>query len=232
MASASGPSTSAAGAITITGATRTLNTPIYAAAASATSVTLPEHQAGDFLLVVALTTFASSGSVQPTLPAGWTSVRADAGGTSSYGKATIGYRIAASGAEASGTWTNANTVIAVVCRGVTGIGATSYANAGNVGATPLARAAATVNASSLVLQVAHAGDWYVQATDIAAPSTSPATDLLAHTNTGALTRTEVWDSGGPVGSTTVATSSQAITWSSATDYGVRSWMTWLIELTM
>ena len=136
------------------------------------------------------------------------------------------------GAEASGTWTNANTVIAVVCRGVTGIGATSYANAGNVGATPLARAAATVNASSLVLQVAHAGDWYVQATDIAAPSTSPATDLLAHTNASAVTRTEVWDSGGPVGSTTVATSSQAITWSSATDYGVRSWMTWIIELTM
>ncbi|MCB1297343.1 MAG: hypothetical protein KDB67_22155, partial [Gordonia sp.] len=125
---------------------------IGSAAASATSVTLPEHQAGDFLLIVALTTFASSGSVQPTLPAGWTQVRADTGGISSYGKATIGYRIAASGAEASGTWTNANTVIAVVCRGVTGIGATSYANAGNVGATPLARAAATVNASSLVLQ--------------------------------------------------------------------------------
>ena len=221
------------GAITITGATQTLNTPTYAAAAaaSATSVTLPEHQAGDFLLIVALSS-VSFGTVQPTLPAGWTSVRADAGGTNSYGKATIGYRIAASGSEASGTWTNANTVIAVVCRGVTGIGATSYANAGNVGATPLARAAATVNASSRVLQVAHAGDWYVQATDIAAPSTSPATDLLAHTNTGAITRTEVWDSGGPVGSTTVTTSSQAITWSSATDYGVRSWMTWIIELTM
>ena len=220
------------GAITITGATRNLNTPIYAAAASATSVTLPEHQAGDFLLIVALTGFASYSSVQPTLPAGWTQVRADTGGISSYGKATIGYRIAASGAEASGTWTNANTVIAVVCRGVTGIGATSYANAANVGATPLARAAATVNASSRVLQVAHAGDWYVQATDIAAPSTSPATDLLAHTNTGALTRTEVWDSGGPVGSTTVATSSQAITWSPNTDYGTRSWMTWIFELTM
>ncbi|MCB1297327.1 MAG: hypothetical protein KDB67_22070, partial [Gordonia sp.] len=93
-------------------------------------------------------------------------------------------------------------------------------------------AAATVNASSLVLQVAHAGDWYVQATDIAAPSTSPATDLLAHTHTGALTRTEVWDSGGPVGGTTITASSQAITWSPNTDYGTRSWMTWIIELTM
>ena len=81
-------------------------------------------------------------------------------------------------------------------------------------------------------QVAHAGDWYIQPTDIADPANTPTTARAAATNASAVTRTEVWDSGGAVGSTTVATSSQAITWSSATDYGVRSWMAYLIELTV
>jgi hypothetical protein len=109
---------------------------------------------------------------------------------------------------------------------------TTYSTAGNVGAGALARAAATVNAASWAIQVAHCGDWYVQPTDIADPASTPTTARAATTNASALTRTEVWDSGGAVGSTTVATSSQAITWSPNTDYGVRSWMAYLIELTV
>lgn len=101
------------------------------ATANGTSITIPAgHQIGDLLLIYA---FAST-SVSPTIPAGWTAVASTNAGATGH---AIGYKIATSGAETSGTWTSANCLICVVYRGQrtagtpVGIGATGYA----VGAT-------------------------------------------------------------------------------------------------
>ena len=168
----------------------------------------------------------------PTLPAGWASIRADSGGYFSYGRVRIASLVATGSGTTSGTWTGADTLTAMVYRGFSGVGATSYAQSANAASAPLARPTLTIAATSWAIAVAHAGDWYIQPTDIADPAATPATARAAYTNTSALTRTEMWDSGSAVGSTTVATSSQAITWASATDYGIRSWMAHLIELTV
>lgn len=73
---------------------------------------MPSHQAGDLLIIFAC---RDGNNTAPSLPAGWTNVLNTAG-TSTIGART-GYKIAASGAETSGTWTNATSVVCVVYRG-------------------------------------------------------------------------------------------------------------------
>ena len=204
---------------------------VAATSAASTTLTLPTHQAGDLIIIIATTRYAYSAAM-PTLPAGWASIRADSGGANSFGRVRIASLVATGSDTTSGTWTGAETLTAMVYRGFSGVGATSYAQSANAASAPLARPTLTIAATSWAIAVAHAGDWYIQPTDIADPAATPATARAAYTNTSALTRTEMWDSGSAVGSTTVATSSQAITWASATDYGVRSWMAHLIELTV
>jgi hypothetical protein len=76
------------------------------------SATLPAHQAGDLIIAVA---FRDGSITSPSLPAGWTNISA-AGLNSCSLRAA--YKIAASGSEVSGTWTNATNLIVVVYRGV------------------------------------------------------------------------------------------------------------------
>ena len=80
--------------------------------AAATSVTLPTHQAGDLIVVAAV---RYGNTTVPSLPAGYTSLLTSA---TTHGR-RLGYKIAASSSETSGTWTNASTVVAAVYRGVT-----------------------------------------------------------------------------------------------------------------
>jgi hypothetical protein len=70
------------------------------AEAAAATVTIPTHQVGDLLLIVALRPNAST----PSLPAGWTSLAAPTTTGKSY---QVGYKIATATNDASGTWTNA-----------------------------------------------------------------------------------------------------------------------------
>lgn len=75
-----------------------------------TSATLPAHQIGDLIIGFA---FRDGSTTNPTLPAGWTSVSSRDGTSCS---ATLGYKIAESAAETTGTWTNASNVAFVVYR--------------------------------------------------------------------------------------------------------------------
>jgi surface protein len=81
-------------------------------ATGTTSATLPAHQAGDLILAFA---FRDGSTTAPTQPSGWTSIAAASANTCS---ARFAYKVAASGSETTGTWTNATTTIFLVYRGV------------------------------------------------------------------------------------------------------------------
>ena len=119
---------------------------ISAAAAYATSVTLGAHAADDLLLAFA---FREESPTAPSLPAGWTNVVASGGDVASR----IGYKIAASGSETSGTWTNAQGLIVLVYRGIhaTPIGANSEGAAGGT----------TLTYPALTLEVTDGTSWVV-----------------------------------------------------------------------
>lgn len=84
---------------------------------------MPSYQAGDLIVCFA---FRDGNTTAPTLPAGWSSPRTNAtrSGTSCSGR--FGFKIAASGSETVGTWTNASRVVVEVWRPTSG-------NAGNIG---------------------------------------------------------------------------------------------------
>lgn len=83
-------------------------------AAEASTVTIPSgHQAGDFMLIFA---FRDGSATNPTIPGGWTNKTNTLDGTTC--SVSIGYKFATSGAETSGTWTNATHLQCIVFRGV------------------------------------------------------------------------------------------------------------------
>lgn len=81
--------------------------------AEATTVSIPSgHQAGDIILIFA---FRDGSATNPTVPAGWNVITKTTDGTSC--SVSIGWKIATSGAESSGTWTNATGLMCHVYRG-------------------------------------------------------------------------------------------------------------------
>lgn len=79
------------------------------ASAGSASVTLPSHVSGDLIIVFA---YRDGSTTQPTLPAGFTAISNAIGANTN--SSTLGYKVAASGSETSGTWTNASAILAVV----------------------------------------------------------------------------------------------------------------------
>lgn len=92
-------------------------------ATGTTSATLPAHQAGDLILAFA---FRDGSTSQATMPSGWTTI---ATRTTTSAAARTAYKVATSGSETTGTWTNASTVVFLVYRGVN----TTYIYDNNVG---------------------------------------------------------------------------------------------------
>ena len=87
---------------------------VGSASAEATSLTLPAHQAGDLIVMLAGRTGSASAI---TVPTGW--FGAVARGASSASPAlflVVAWKIATSSAEVSGTWTDASATQAVVVR--------------------------------------------------------------------------------------------------------------------
>lgn len=81
--------------------------------AEANTVTIPAgHQVGDLLIIFA---FRDGSATNPTIPAGWTNITNTLDTTS--GSASVGWKIAASSSETSGTWTNATGLMVIVLRG-------------------------------------------------------------------------------------------------------------------
>jgi hypothetical protein len=82
--------------------------------AEATTATIPAgHQVGDFLLGFA---FRDGSTTNPSIPAGWTTLTNTFDGTTC--SASLAWKAATSGAESSGTWSNATGLIIGVFRGV------------------------------------------------------------------------------------------------------------------
>lgn len=89
------------------------DTPVVGTAIGTTTATMPAHQSGDLLIGYA---FRDGSNTAPSLPSGWTN--GDNSGANSC-SARLGYKVATSSGETSGTWTNATSLIIVVLRGVT-----------------------------------------------------------------------------------------------------------------
>src|ERR1044072_1815463 len=86
---------------------------VGAASAEGTTITIPSgHRVGDVIIIWA---FRDGSVTNPTVPAGWTSISATIDGTSC--SASVGYKIATSNSETSGTWTNATGLVCMVYRG-------------------------------------------------------------------------------------------------------------------
>lgn len=94
---------------------------VGAASAAATSIMLPAHQKNDLIIVVA-SRFGTQAFA--SVPASWNGFAARASATIS-GSCIVGWIVAKSDSETSGTWTNANSLIALIYRktGVYVIGA-------------------------------------------------------------------------------------------------------------
>jgi hypothetical protein len=82
--------------------------------ASATTVTVPAHQAGDLIIIFA---FRAGSTTAPSLPSGFISILTKSGTTCS---ARIGYKWASSTSDTSGTWTNASIIDCHVYRASSG----------------------------------------------------------------------------------------------------------------
>lgn len=85
---------------------------ISSASAEAASVTLGTHAKGDILLICAV---RDGSTTNPTIPSGWTNITNTSDGT--LMSISVGWKRAASGAETSGTWTNATGIMCHVYRG-------------------------------------------------------------------------------------------------------------------
>lgn len=97
--------------------TRTKPTYVSSAAANGTSIgSMPSHQAGDYIFIAA---FRDGSTTAPSLPGGFTNLASGGDNTCSI---RLGYKIAASGAETSGTWTNATITMCCVMRNVNSLG--------------------------------------------------------------------------------------------------------------
>lgn len=92
--------------------------------ALASSFTMPAHAAGDLIIGYA----SSVASTVATLPAGWTLITT---GVLSTMGVVMGYKIAASSSETSGTWSGGSTTTTgcVIYRGATGVGTPSKTGA-------------------------------------------------------------------------------------------------------
>lgn len=94
----------------------------------AATVTIPAHQAGDLIIIWA---FRDGSTTNPTVAAGYTTITVTTDGTTC--SISMGWKIAASNAETSGTWTNATSTAAFVFRGASGV-STNFSTA-TTGAT-------------------------------------------------------------------------------------------------
>ena len=86
---------------------------IGAASAAATSLTLPAHQKGDLIICWA---HNSANTTSPTMPAGWSNLYNISRSVGANRGTTVAHKQAASSAETSGTWTNAQIMGCLIYR--------------------------------------------------------------------------------------------------------------------
>lgn len=82
------------------------------AASGVNTAATPAHAVGDFIIGIA---FVDGSTTAPTLPAGFTQIHTNSGGSNAI---RVGYKIAASSSEDAGTWTGATAFTVAVYRGL------------------------------------------------------------------------------------------------------------------
>ena len=84
------------------------------------TITIGTHASGDLILIFA---YNDGANTAPSLPSGWLNIN---NGTGSTSGTRIGYKVAQSSSETSGTWTNADGLIAIVYRSDAGLVIPNY----------------------------------------------------------------------------------------------------------
>lgn len=162
-------------------------------ASTTTTVTVPTHQAGDLILIFA---FNRGSLTIPTLPSGYTNKTTITSGSAANAAVRVGYKIATSSSETSGTWTSADQLVCHVYRGVDQttplgtLGSSTYATQLNL----------TVVYPTITLSVTNGTSWVAafggsNATD-SAIDTAPAGMVQRATATGALSEVAGFDTYG------------------------------------
>lgn len=177
------------------------------AGAAATTVTIPAHNIGDYIIIFAYRTAATA----PTVPAGYNAVP-NGTATGNANSFVVGYKVATSTSDTSGTWTNATLLNAVVYRGLLGIG----------GAKGQTNAAALTAAIPAITMTNNSGSSWVVAFAGSKQATSQGTPLagattLRGTQTGTTSDSVAADTNAGVTSFSATTSANA---SSVTSSGV------------
>lgn len=88
---------------------------ITAAAANASSLTMPSHQKGDLLIGIA---YRHNDATPPNVPSGWIARHAFGNNNNA---SSFAFRTAQSASEVSGTWTNATQLIIAAYRSTSGL---------------------------------------------------------------------------------------------------------------
>lgn len=156
---------------------------VSAASSSDGSVTLPTHQAGDLIILMA---YRDGANVITSFPTGWTVV--ESSGLNSNGSA-IAYKFATSDSETSGSWGAATEIAVQVFRGAEGIGA--WEGNGTV--------SSTINYPTISMEVTNGSSWVAgfaahrsasnveQAPTGMTNQTSAGTEIAAHNTNGGVT---------------------------------------------
>ncbi len=161
---------------------------VGSATAAATTITLPTHASGDVIVMIA----HRQNTTPPSVPGGWTTI--DSSGASSISM-VLAWLLADSASETSGTWTNAQRLIAIVYRNLY----TSSPIGNTVG--PSTSSGGSMQTGALSLTSGHANrNWILFAGCVASGSnwgSSPPsiTGLTVVPDLGATAA--AWDSNGP-----------------------------------
>lgn len=169
---------------------------VGSASAEATTVTIPTgHRIGDLLIIFA---FRDGSATNPTVPAGWTTLTNTTDGTSA--SVSLGYKIATSTSETSGTWTNTTHLQCIVYSGQRQSGqpvGTFVAAAGTT--SPSTYSAVTLKNNSASWICAFQGHVSVDTTTLSTPPTGM---INLQNLAGATSDSVSFDTNGPYTTTT------------------------------
>ena len=126
------------------------------ASAAATTLSLPSHTTGDILVMCAIN-FDAPPTIGTT-PAGWTELKRVT--FSYYTTGILAYKVAESGGETSGTWTDAEGLLCACYRGFSGVGDSSDESASSGTAWP-----------ALTMEVSDGSSWAVGITGFTSVTT-------------------------------------------------------------
>lgn len=148
---------------------------IAGGAIESSSITIPgsgSYAAGDLMVMWA---FNSTSTTAPTIPSGWTQTSPSGVNSGTLCAGSCAWKVAASGSETSGTWTNATEMCCQIYRG-------QATSAPMVNAGAQTGTSATVNYSGIVTMTGPGTSWVVRFVGMTSINNSPQTPPTGYTN--------------------------------------------------